>query len=362
MTGLADKRVAVIGTGATGIQCVPHVARDAEHLFVVQRTPSTVDVRGNRPTDPEWAKTLKPGWQRERMDNFLAVCSGQAVDQDLVHDGWTDLFREFGPLYNGSTGDPLEITRRKELGDLWKGEKIRARVDRLVEDPPTAEALKPWYGIVCKRPTFNDDFLPTFNRRNVTLLDTQGRGLDAITERGLVFNGAEIEADCIVFATGFEVGTSYTRRAAFEVTGRGDVTLSAYFANGIRSFHGFYVHGFPNFFMVGLGQNGFKANFTDMIDEQCEHLVGVIAEAQARGATRIEATYEAEEAWGRTVREKSQVNREYLATCTPGYYSGEGDLDRGLLVETTYGGGPIEFTAVLREWRASGGLPGLSIA
>lgn len=364
MHGLADKRVAIIGTGATAIQCVPYVARDAAHLYVVQRTPSTVDVRGNRPTDPGFVDSLAPGWQRERMDNFNTLVSGQVADVDLVQDGWTDLFRDMVTSWlpqDGAPLEPAEIARLTELADFRKGNKIRARVDALVADRDTAEGLKPWYGMMCKRPTFNDDYLPAFNRETVTLVDTKGRGLDAITEDGILFDGVHYPVDCIILATGFEAGTGYTRRAAMEVYGRDGKPLSEQFRAGARTLHGFFTDGFPNFFMLGVGQNGFKPNVTDMLAEQAAHLAGLISGARAAGHARIEPESEAVEAWVATIREKSQAARQFLATCTPGYYGGDGDIDQGLLIDT-YGDGSIAFSLLLEQWRAAGDFAGLRIA
>jgi len=189
LNGLKDKRVGIIGTGATAVQCVPHLGAGAKELFVFQRTPSSVDVRNDRPTDPEWAKSLKPGWQRERVANFTAVISGAEFEVDLVNDGWTDLI-----------GGILLSARRKavagetvsneaeliQLADYSKMERVRARIDAVVKDPATAEALKPWYNQFCKRPCFHDQYLDTFNRPNVHLVDTQGKGVERITERGVV--------------------------------------------------------------------------------------------------------------------------------------------------------------------------------
>ncbi|KEQ53537.1 flavin-containing monooxygenase [Sphingobium chlorophenolicum] len=363
MTGLADKRVAIIGTGATAIQCVPYTARDAAHLYVVQRTPSTVDVRGNCPTDMEWAKSLKPGWQRERMDNFNILVSGQRAPVDLVQDGWTDLFRDMVSSWmpeDPTSVPPEELARLTELADFRKGNNIRARVDAIVTNKEAAEGLKPWYGMMCKRPTFHDTYLQAFNQPNVTLVDTQGRGLDRITENGIVFDGVEYPVDCIIFATGFESGTGYARRAAMEVRGRGGKTMTEHFAKGMRTFHGFFTDGFPNFFMLGLSQNGFKPNVTDMLAEQAEHITALIAAARAEGKTRIEATSEAVDGWVSTIREKSQRVRRFLATCTPGYYGGDGDIDQGLLIDT-YADGSIAFSALLKAWRAAGDRAGLEI-
>jgi cyclohexanone monooxygenase len=360
MTKLAGKRVAVIGTGATAIQIVPHLARDAGHLYVVQRTPSTVDVRANRPTDPEWARSLEPGWQRRRMDNFNTIVSGIRTPEDLVQDGWTDLFRSLTTDCIPADGSaaPEQAAQLAELADFRKGNKVRARIDTIVRDPKKAEGLKAWYGMMCKRPAFHDEYLAAFNNPNVTLIDTRGSGLDEITEDAIVFEGVRHPVDCIIYATGFETGTDYTRRAAMEVIGRGGRTMTEHFAGGQRTFHGFLTDGFPNFFIIGLSQNGFKPNVTDMLAEQSAHVASLIKAAHMALATRIEPTRAAVDAWVATIREKSAHFRKYLATCTPGYYVGEGDIDRGVFIDT-YGDGSPAFTALLEAWRAAGDHAGL---
>jgi cation diffusion facilitator CzcD-associated flavoprotein CzcO len=360
---LADKRVAVIGTGATAIQCVPHLGKHAKHLTVFQRTPSSVDVRGNRPTDPAWVKTLQPGWQRRRMDNFNILVTGGHQEEDLVSDGWTDLIRNlaaFLPVERAADVSPEELARTMELADFKKMNQIRARVDATVKDRKTAEALKPWYRQFCKRPTFNDDYLPTFNRPNVSLVHTEGRGVDRITEKGIVFDGVEHEVDCIVFATGFEVGTAYTRRAGFETVGRGGNTLSDHWKGGLRTLHGFMSNGFPNCFHMGLTQNGLTSNFPHMLYEQADHIVAVLAEAGRRSAACIEPTPEAEAEWVATIRAKAQIGRAFLEQCTPGYYNNEGKVGEGRgIADEQYGGGPVEFYELIRKWRADGAMKGL---
>jgi cyclohexanone monooxygenase len=360
---LADKRVAVIGTGATAVQCVPYLAKDARHLYVFQRTPSSVDERGNRPTDAEWAKTLTPGWQKRRMDNFNILVSGGSQDEDLVRDGWTDIFRMLGRLPSGQNLSPRERGRLLELADFKKMNQIRARVEAIVKDKQTAEALKPWYRQFCKRPTFNDEYLPAFNRPNVTLVDTRGGGVDRITEKGLVFDGVEYEVDCIIFATGFEVGTAYTRRAGFEIYGREGQSLTDYWADGLRTLHGFYSSGFPNCFHMGTTQNALTANFPHMLQDQASHITKLVLHAMASERKTIEPTAEAEAEWVATIRRKSLQNRRFQQECTPGYYNNEGKPaeGRGFFGEQ-YGGGPVEFDNIIREWHADGQMKGLKIS
>ncbi len=364
---LGDKRIAVIGTGATAVQCVPHLARYARHLYVFQRTPSSVDVRGNLPTDPEWVKTLTPGWQKRRMENFNVLVSGGMEEVDLVHDGWTDIIRNLLPARRDSDApkspmSPEEMGRMLEMADFRKMNQIRARVDSIVKDKKTAEALKPWYRQFCKRPTFNDEYLPAFNRPNVTLVDTMGRGVDRITEKGLVFDGVEYEADCIIFATGFEVGTAYTRRAGFEVYGRGGKSLTEYWAGGMKTLHGFYSSGFPNCFHMGITQNALTANFPHMLEEQAQHIAALIQHTKSQEARCIEPTAEAEAEWIATIKEKAFINLGFQQECTPGYYNNEGHPDpkKGLFGEQ-YGGGPVEFHELIRKWRAEGKLRGVKL-
>jgi cation diffusion facilitator CzcD-associated flavoprotein CzcO len=362
---LADKRVAIIGTGATAVQCVPYLAKDAQHLYVFQRTPSSVDERRNRPTDPEWVKTLTPGWQKQRMDNFNILVSGGHQDEDLVGDGWTDIFRSLGgllPVKTSADLSPRERGRMIELADFKKMNQVRARVDTIVKDKRTAEALKPWYRQFCKRPTFNDGYLPAFNRPNVTLVDTRGRGVDRITEKGLVFDGVEYAVDCIIFGTGFEVGTAYTRRAGFEIYGRGGKTLTEHWAGGLKTLHGFYSSGFPNCFHMGITQNGLTANFPHMLEEQARHITEVIEHTKLHEARSLEPTPEAEAEWVATIKQKAIHNQRFQRECTPGYYNNEGRPaeSTGLFGEQ-YGGGPVEFHDIIRNWRADGQMKGLLV-
>jgi len=363
---LGDQRIAVIGTGATAIQCVPHVAKHAQQLFVFQRTPSSVDIRGNSPTDPEWSKTVGPGWQKNRMDNFNTLVSGGPADVDLVNDGWTDIIRNLAALLPRKEADPdkrHDMGKIMELADFKKMNQIRARVDSIVKDKATAEALKPWYRQFCKRPTFNDEYLPAFNRPNVTLVDTRGRGVDRITEKGLVFDGTEYEVDCIIFATGFEVGTAYMRRSGYEIYGRGGKSLSEHWANGLRTLHGFYSTGFPNCFHMGITQNALTANFPHMLDEQSRHIAQLVQQAKQNEARCIEPTPEAETEWVATIKAKAINSLTFLTECTPGYYNNEGKPTAGTgLAGDNFGGGPIEFFALLKQWREAGDMKGLKFS
>ena len=364
LVGLKGKRIGIIGTGATAVQCVPHLGEYADQLYVFQRTPSSIDVRNNRPTDPSWAQSLKPGWQQERMDNFNALVSGGFAAEDLVNDGWTDIIGNLLIRLRKEASPDLSpdgLARNLELADFEKMNQIRARVDSVITDPRVADALKPWYRQFCKRPCFHDEYLQTFNRPNVSLIDTDGRGVDRITERGVVANGVEYEIDCLIYATGFEVGTEYTRRAGYEIYGRDGVSLTQKWSDGARTLHGFHSVGFPNCFIVSNIQSGFTVNFPHMLNEQSKHIAYVLRQAQDMGATLVEATHAAEDAWVRTIVDLSQNNVKFLESCTPGYYNNEGKPAARSLQNGSFGAGPVAFVKVLEQWRASGEMAGLHV-
>ena len=237
MTKLADKRVAIIGTGATAIQAIPFLGKHAKHLYVFQRTPSSVDLRGNKPTDYTWAETLEPGWQSKRRENFAAILTGQPFEEDLVNDGWTDIFRNVLSIPKSDQPmTPDQIGQVMEIADFKKMNSIRTRVDETVEEKEMAEALKPWYRQFCKRPTFNDEYLPTFNLPNVELIDVSAaKGVERVTRKGVVANGKEYEVDCIIYASGFEISTAFKRRIGIEINGEGGKSLFDHFAHGFKT-------------------------------------------------------------------------------------------------------------------------------
>ena len=301
------------------------------------------------------------------MTNFNVLVSGGQQDEDLVNDGWTDIIRNLAVIAatRGSQDaeDPAAMAERVELADFKKMEQIRSRVDEMVADGETADALKPWYRQFCKRPCFHDDYLRTFNRPNVTLVDTKGQGVDRITEKGIVANGVEYELDCIIFATGFEVGTAYTRRAGYDITGKGGRTLSDKWANGLRTLHGFQTNGFPNCFFMGVTQGGFTANFPHMLNEQSLHIAYMVSEVMEGNASCLEPSVAGEDEWVDTIKRMSMFNQKFLEECTPGYYNNEGQPGTGnSLIGSAYGGGPEAFFQILRDWRAEGTMQGVELS
>ena len=361
---LADKRVALIGTGATAVQCVPHLAAACATFYVCQRTPSSVDVRSNEVTDAAWFEQVTtPGWQQQWMENFTENMSGTEVREDLVSDGWTDLARRFrakvAELPPELRSDPMEMFTAYEDSDFEKMEEIRSRVDSVVDDPETAAGLKAWYGQLCKRPCFHDQYLQAFNNPSTVLLDTDGKGVERITENGVVVGGVEYPVDCIIYATGFEIGTELVDRCGFETVGRGGRTLSEYWEKGMRTLHGMNVHNFPNAFRLQPTQGAnFIANVPHNIVESAMTIALTIRHALEGGYSTVEVTQEAEDAW-----------LELLATgfsllgspdCTPGYYNNEGQpAPDAAALNVGYPAGAIPFFRYIAQWRESGEFEGL---
>ncbi|OBG99705.1 MULTISPECIES: NAD(P)/FAD-dependent oxidoreductase [unclassified Mycobacterium] len=368
---LHDKRVALVGTGATGVQLVPHLGRDAQHLYVFQRTPSSVDERGNEPTNPDWVASLQPGWQAERKRNFhrWSPFEGVVFDAaDQVCDFWTELGRNMTARIAASD-DPAslgieQIMAMREEEDYKIMERLRRRIADIVEDPDTAEALKPYYRFLCKRPCSSDEYLPTFNNPNVTLVDVSGsKGVERLTENGIVAGGIEYEVDCVVFASGFEISTEISRRYAIEaIEGRDGVSLFDHWRESYKTLHGMTTRGFPNQFHTGFLQGGVSANTTAMFEQQAEHIAYIISEAIKRGATTVEPSQEGQDDWVATIRELAIDNSAFEVSCTPGYYNNEGggggEGIRSFLGEP-YSPGFYAFDDLLREWRAKGDLNGL---
>jgi cyclohexanone monooxygenase len=370
LTGLAGKRVAIVGTGASGIGAIPHLAEAAEHLYVFQRTPSYIDARGDEPTDPEWVASLKPGWQKERQRNFhTAAFEAFAPGQpDLVCDGWTEVARNLAAHLDATQGwaalaDPLKFMELRETQDYLAMQRLRDHIDTLVEDKATAEALKPYYRFLCKRPGFSDTYLPTFNRSNVTLVDVSAtKGVERITATGIVADGVEQQVDCIIFASGFEITTELDRRLAIQpFSGREGLSLYDHWAKGYRTLHGITTHGFPNILFMGFVQGGVTAATTAMFEQQADHIAYVLAEAQTRGVGTLEPTEDAQEGWCTTVRDSAVDNTNFQRECTPGYYNNEGEqLIRSHLGDP-YWPGFYAMEDVLQAWRDTGELQGLEL-
>ena len=393
LNNLRDKKVAIIGTGATAVQCVPHLAAGAKKLYVFQRTPSSIDERNNSNTDIDWFNSQKSGWQKERKENFEGFLTGNFTDKDLVNDGWTEIFRTIlgGLIKNGPSKVVLlswvltapfyknfykvglrtyirnkfmnfvtreDINKKVEIVDFQKMEKVRARADALVNDPKTAESLKPYYRQLCKRPCFHDEYLQAFNNDNVELIDTDGQGVKELSAEGIIHDGKEYKVDCIIFASGFEVGTDYSRRCGYQVSGIDGITLSEKWKDGLATFHGIHSKGFPNSFFYGPGQGPMTANFTHSLDEQSAHVAYILKQLDKKNMKYVEASEEAESDWINTIISKARNMQSFQEACTPGYYNNEGKPNTNP-ANNTYGGGALEYFKLLKDWRKSNKLQGL---
>ncbi len=304
---LQDKVVGIIGTGASAVQAVPELAKTAKHLYVFQRTPSSIDIRDDWPTDPNWARRLKPGWQAKRRERVLALSEPSPEEKAKM----AALSRE-------------EKIRKQENANIDYMMRIHKRIDDTVQDKETADALKPWYMFMCKRPCFHNEYLPSFNQPNVTLVDTQGKGITEIGPKGPVFDGVEYDLDLLIYATGFEVQKTGIYN---QIVGKEGLNLDDKYADGIRTLLGIHTQGYPNLFIMGGYQASFQFNLTDMLQTQGDHIAECIDYVRKHGYQSIDPTDEAEEWWVQEViAHRGKTNRN--AECTPGYYNFEGESNR----------------------------------
>ncbi len=349
---LADKRVAIIGTGASAAQAIPHLGDACKQLYVVQRTPAAVDDRGNMATDPGWWEAQPSGWWEKRAANFESFLLGIPQDEDLVADGWTSNWAKLSEAARTEGLSEAERKRLRQAAEYARMDEIRARIDAVVHDPETAEALKPYFNWMCKRPLFVDGYFETFNRPNVTLLNVAGCGLDRIAEHAIVFDGKSYDVDCIIYASGFEVAAPADRTGGFDLVGAGGQTLAQYWQDGRRSLHGIFVHGFPNLgIMNGLKQAAITWNITYMMRKQGEHFAHVVKRCLDSGTRVMDIKPEAETAWRDALLRAASVDEDFLRDCTPGYYNNEGRNQADSIWLSSYGGGPFAYMQLLQAWR-----------
>jgi len=392
LTNLKDKRVGIIGTGATAIQVVPELAQWAKELYVFQRTPSAVDIRGQRETDPKWwqEQASKPGWQKERRINFSKFTHDECPrpEIDLVDDQWTK-FPSYSALIGGPNAPrspeetPGYVAKLQKL-DFVRQNRVRARVDEIVQDKATAQALKAWYSGWCKRPCFHDEYLQSFNQPNVTLVDTDGKGVERLSENGVIANGKEYDLDVLIFSTGYEIhlAGSPAGRAHMNAIGRNGRTLDQKWADGIATLYGLQSNGFPNLFWLGLGQASLTSNQTYILDELCEHLAhlfgGMLKRLQKEGGDKsdpsnkypftVEPSIDAEEDWTREVVSRAGALAP-LSSCPPGYFNDEGEAlrlaEKGQEAQqkaargSTWGTGFADWLETISKWTTPDLLKGI---
>ena len=369
LSKLKDKRVAIVGTGATAIQAVPHLAQYCKELYVVQRTPSCVDTRPNPLTDEAWLKSLKPGWQKERIANFQRYAQEVPTpgEVDLVCDFWTEINRNLA-AWNAAepmtSGTMEEFMERREVVDYQVMERFRRRVDATIKDPGKAEKLKAYYRFLCKRPHSSDTFYPCFNQPNVHLIDTsETQGLEQITETGFRQQGVDYEVDCIIFASGFEVSSELEKRWGFEaINGRGGKSLYDFWRDGPHTFQGNMTRGFPNLFVIGYIQGALNGSVTEQFGKQCEHSAYILGETLRRGHKVAEPSAEAQAAYEKHFAEVEMDTSAFQAECTPSYFSNEGQKGAPWQLFRAYGLGWDAFQKMLGDWRAAGKLEGLELS
>ncbi len=367
LTGLADKRVAIIGTGATAIQVVPWLGRYAKQLYVIQRTPSSVDLRNNQPTDKAWFDAQKPGWQQERIRNFhhAAMEMLSPGEQDLICDIWTEISRNLSAEFDeqGWPASPEEFLARREVMDYRVMERLRNRVEEIIDDPATAEGLKPWYRFLCKRPCSNDDYYPTFNRPNVELIDvSDSQGVERMTAKGFVANGREYEVDCMIFASGYEVTSELHRRWGIDaIEGRDQLSIYDYWADGFQTFQGMMARNFPNMFFTGFTQAGVNATNSATFIAQGRHIGYIASQALLRGAQTVEPTQAAQDDYIAHLRSVAVDTSAFARECTPSYFNNEGEAKIRWIFGEPWGPGFYAFEDMLAAWRATGDLDGLEL-
>jgi cation diffusion facilitator CzcD-associated flavoprotein CzcO len=329
LSGLANKVVGIIGTGASAVQAIPGLGAAARELYVFQRTPSSIDIRDDWPTDAEWAKTLKPGWQAERRVHARKMSKSMEDQKGEI----AGLSME-------------EKVRRQENANIEYMMRIHKRIEEIVEDKATAEALKPWYMFMCKRPCFDNDYLPTYNRPNVHLIDTHGKGITEINERGPVFEGKEYPLDVLIYATGFEVQKTGIYN---EIRGKNGLELNDKYRDGMRTLVGIHSCGYPNLFIMGGYQSSFQFNLTDMLQAQGDHIAACIDYTRRHGHDTIDPTPQAEEWWVQEViKNRGKTSRNH--DCTPGYYNFEGEFNRRQ--DGNYNGGFNRYCTHMENVRA----------
>lgn len=330
LSNLKDKVVGVIGTGASAVQIIPRIGKAAKELYVFQRTPSAIDIRDDIPTDPDWAASLEPGWQVERLKRHVLRTKADPEKRKEIDKLPVD-----------------EKIRRYENQNIEHQMRIHARVDSIVEDKATAESLKPWYMHRCKRPCYDDEYLPAFNRPNVHLVDTKGQGVTEISERGVVFEGKEYPVDVLIFATGFEVQVTGIYN---DIRGENGLELNEKYSEGMRTLFGIHSEGYPNLFIMGGYQASFQFNVTFMLQTQGFHIAECIKYTRENGHTTIDAKPETEQWWvDEVIRFRGTTDRN--KECTPGYYNFEGQENRRQ--DGNYNGGMYQYAEHIEQSKSN---------
>jgi len=342
----AGKRVAVIGTGSSGIQVISEVAKEADQLYVLQRTPSYTIPLQNRPVNAEQVANIKTNYESLRQLQYDSFA------------GFTLVHSELAPLPSQSALEVSPEERRAEYENRWASgglspyyaytdslldetsnetlaefarEKIRERVD----DPELAEKLCPDYQILTRRLSPETNYLEVFNQANVALVDLNERPIERFTASGIIVGGEELELDAVVFATGFDVMTGAMDR--IDVRGRNDRTLKDRWSEGLTSYLGMMTNGFPNLFWV----NGPHSPFYNPIllaEYQGDFICRLFEELRTHNADTIEPDVDAERQY---VQFTNDIGNMTLFPKSDNYYMGDNIEGKPRNVVFFFGGFPL---------------------
>jgi cation diffusion facilitator CzcD-associated flavoprotein CzcO len=381
LTKLQGKSVAIIGTGATAVQIIPHLARWAKHVYVVQRTPAAVDDREQWETDSEWFKQKvanATGWQRERLKNFHQhFTTEKQPEVNLVGDKWTGAVGMCAIAGNAAGPKTMEelpaYMKKLHSLDAPRQDRIRKRVENVVKDPAVAKKLQAWYPTWCKRPAFHDEYLDTFNRDNVTLVDTDGKGLDRLTTDSIVSGDHSYPVDIVICATGFRAPFtgSPAQKANMTIIGTNGVSMGEEWARkGPSTQHGVLDANFPNLFLSGPWQASNSPNYLFNVDALARQSAYILAQARQRAGSKpfaVTVSAAAAENWGMQVLMRS-APMAAIVGCTPGYFNVEGGIDRTppefqmiMARSGLWGHGIEDFMRVIEAWREEGSMQGIEV-
>jgi len=335
------KRVAVIGTGSSGVQSIPLIAEQAAQLTVFQRTPNYSIPAGNGPVAHERrapleadrdAYRLAAKWSRAGVPSTPTQIYGRYSPPDVHAERFESAWKtgELIPIL-GVFADQILFP---DSNAIVAG-KVREKIRAVVHNPETADLLSPKdHHFGTKRPCLDTGYYQTYNRPNVRLVDLRTRPIASITETGIDVAGESMTFDAIVYATGFDAMTGAI--VAVDITGRDGVTLKAKWAAGPITYLGLISVGFPNFFTItGPGSPSVLSNMMVSIEQHVDWMAECIATMQARQLTSIEPTAEAENAWVQTVHE---VGHTTLYPHVASWYTGANIPGKQRLF-TPYAGG-----------------------
>ena len=327
----AGKRVAVIGTGSSGIQSIPVIARQAEHLTVFQRTPQyTIPARHGTIDRKFLEKTVKPNYD-DLMERARWSTGGFPMDRDersaleisaterleIYEASWA----EGGIRFLSTSFKDVSTDRR---ANDTMAEFIRKKIREMVQDPETAEKLMPTdHPFGSKRPLIDTDYFETYNRENVELVDIRHSPIQEITPRGIRTDDQEFEFDTIVFATGFDAMTGTFFK--MDIRGRDGLPLKEKWSEGPKTYLGLQTAGFPNMFMItGPGSPSVLSNMPVSIEQHIDWIADLLQHMREHDIKSVEAEADAEKAWVVHVNEVAeptmfmQANSWYLGANIPG--------------------------------------------